>query len=225
MDQSTLDGRTTLRLLVAAGLVWGAAEAALGLSLRGACGAGVTGAVMTGWAVLCLSAGCHASRRLWAPALLVGVAAGLKLIQAIWLGLPVAHGSVANPLFAFVVEAALMVAVVAAIRWARARGPAVEMAAGGLVGMAAAGLFPLAGGVTGFPACVHPGTNLPVSMVFAPLTAVLGTAAFPLGRKLAVHLRAWLGDGPSPDPVPARWLDAASAAALALFIGVEVLAR
>jgi len=225
MNQTTVDGKMIVRLLLATGLMWGLTEAALGVGLRGACGVGVTGAVMTGWAVCCLSAGYHATRRLWAPAALLAVAAGLKMLDAAVLGLPVGHGSVVNPVFAFVVQAVLLVVMAAVIRWAKADGRAVDIAAGGLIGLGAAGLFPLAGFVTGSPACVHAGTTLPVAIVYAPLSAALGSVAYPLGRVLAERLRDWLAAGPAPAPARARWLDAAAAAALVLFIGVELLAR
>lgn len=225
MDKATVDGKTIGRLLLATGLMWGLAEAALGVGLRGACGVGVSGAVMTGWAIGCLSAGYHATRRLWAPAALLGVAAGLKALEAAVLGLPAGHGSVVNPMFAFAMQAGLLVLLAATIRWAKADGRAVDMAAGGLIGLGAAGLFPLTGFVTGSPACLHAGTTLPVAIVYAPLSAALGSVAYPLGRILAERLRSWLAAGPAPAPNRARWLDAAAAAALVLFIGVELLAR
>ncbi len=225
MNQTTVDGKMIVRLLLATGLMWGLTEAALGVGLRGACGVGVTGAVMTGWAVCCLSAGYHATRRLWAPAALLAVAAGLKMLDAAVLGLPVGHGSVVNPVFAFAVQAVLLVVLAAVVRWAKADGRAVDMAAGGLIGLGAAGLFPLAGFVTGSPACVHAGTTLPVAIVYAPLSAALGSVAYPLGRVLAEHLRDWLAAGSALAPARARWIDAAAAAALVLFIGVELLAR
>ncbi|HQK87677.1 MAG TPA: hypothetical protein PLU25_08635, partial [Acidobacteriota bacterium] len=186
---------------------------------------GVTGAVMTGWAIGCLSAGYHAARRVWAPAVLLAVAAGLKSLDAAVLSLPVGHGSVANPMFAFAVQALLLMLVAATIRWAKADGRAVDMAAGGLIGLGAAGLFPLVGFVTGSPACIHAGTTLPVAVVYAPLSAALGSVAYPLGRILAERLQSWLAAGPAPAPVRARWLDAAAVAALVLFVGVELLAR
>jgi len=225
MDKATVDGKTIVRLLLVTGLMWGLAEAVLGMGLRGACGVGVTGAVMTGWAVCCLSAGFHTARRLWAPAALLVVAAGLKALDAAVLGLSVGHGSVVNPMFAFLVQAVLLMLVAVTIRWAKAGGRDVDMAAGGLIGLGAAGLFPLAGFVTGSPACIYAGTTVPVAIVYAPLSAALGSVAYPLGRLLAERLRSWLAADPAPSPLRARWLDAAAAAALVLFIGVELLAR
>ncbi len=78
------------------GSLWGLSEAALGMYLR-QCASTVSGSVMTGAALFFLAAAWAVSPRLRTAAVMVGMAAGFKLFDALLLGLPVLHGAIGNP--------------------------------------------------------------------------------------------------------------------------------
>ncbi len=206
-------------LVIALGSAWGLAEAGLGLALQ-ACARLASGAIMTGVAVFFLTGSRLRARRAWGPALAVALAMGLKLFDAALLGLPVKSGAIGNPLFAFLVEAAVFVAVFAA--FGRAAGGSFRgrflMGAG--TGLVSALAFPAVAWATGIPACVMAGTSIPLSIAFAPVAALAGGLAVPLAYRVVPALEAWQARRPG-----LRFLLPAAAAALSLaFIAVLRLA-
>ena len=74
--------------LVALGSVWGLSEAGLGLALE-TCARFISGSVMTGIAFFFISAAWARSKRFAGPALVTAIALAFKLLDAVWLGLPV----------------------------------------------------------------------------------------------------------------------------------------
>jgi hypothetical protein len=68
-----------------------------------------------------------------------------------------------------------------------------------LLGAAAAGLsamaFPLVKLATGIPACVVPGTSVPLSIAFAPLAMAAGALAVPLAFAFIRRAEGWAWDG------------------------------
>jgi hypothetical protein len=176
--------------IVVLGSVWGLAEAALGLALR-SCAHLVSGSIMTGAALLFLSAGWKRTRRAAGPLLLVAIAAGFKLFDAALLGLPVKHGAVANPMFAFLAEglAFLLIVPFLADRWKdRLAGRAFL---GGASALLAVNLFPFVKFATGIPACMVPGGTTPLSLYYAPLAVGLSLLTVPAGLWLGARAESW----------------------------------
>jgi hypothetical protein len=180
-------------LIVVLGSAWGVAEAGLGLALN-ACAKLASGSIMTGAAIFFLAAARLRARSARGPLLAVGLALGFKLFDAALLGLPLRHGAVANPMFAFVVEAAAVTLLFALLgRKAEAgwRGRA-------LLGGCAAGLsalaFPLVNLATGVPACLLPGSTVPLSIAFAPLAIAAGAGAVPLAFAFMRRAEGWTWD-------------------------------
>jgi hypothetical protein len=168
-----------LGLVVLLGSAWGLSEAFLGLGLK-TCSRLVSGSAMTAVALFFLAAGLAATRRMEAAGLLVLLAALFKLFDAALLSLPIQHGAVANPIFAFVTEGLALVILASALpAWKNTVKGRVWL--GGTSGLAAAAVFPLVGLVTGVPACLLPGTSLPLAWVFAPIAVGLAAATVPLG--------------------------------------------
>jgi hypothetical protein len=168
-----------LGLVVLLGSAWGLSEALLGLGLK-SCARLVSGSVMTAVALFFLAAGLAASRRIEAAGLLVLLAVAFKLFDAALLSLPLKHGAVANPMFAFVTEGLAFFVLAAAVpAWKKTVKGRVWL--GAASGLAAAAVFPLVRGVTGIPACLVPGTSLPLAWAFAPIAAGLAAATVPLG--------------------------------------------
>jgi hypothetical protein len=175
------EAKINVSVLVALGAVWGLAEAGVGMYLRGTCAATYTGSLMTGGAIFFLAAGLSYSRRLYSPVLLLVVASAFKLFDAYLLRLPVLHGAVANPMFAFVTEVAALLLLFKIIDSRLLAKPHGRMMLGGLAALVAVNLFPLVKYVTGIPACVYPGTNYPLSLYYAPIAIAISAATCPLG--------------------------------------------
>ena len=197
------------------GSLWGLSEAALGMYLR-QCASTVSGSVMTGAALFFLAAAWALSPRARTVALMVGLAAGFKLFDALLLGLPVLHGAIGNPIFAIVVEGAafaLIIGVVSRSVTAKAAGQGL---AGGLSALVAVNLFPLVKFATGVAPCVA-GTAYPLSLYYAPIAVALSALTVPLGLRAGAALAAL-----ETRPARLRWL---SPAAVALSLGALAVLR
>jgi len=201
-------------VLVLGGL-WGLSEAALGMSLR-QCASTVSGSVMTGVAFLFLAAAWAISPRLRTMALMVGMAAGFKLFDALLLGLPVLHGAIGNPIFAIVMEGAAFVLILSVVSKSIAGKAAGQGLSGGLAALVAVNVFPLVKFATGVAPCVT-ATSYPLSLYYAPIAVALSALTVPLGLLAGRTLAA-----AETRPVRLRWL---SPAAVALSLGALTLIR
>jgi hypothetical protein len=197
------------------GSLWGLSEAALGMYLR-QCASTVSGSVMTGAALFFLAAAWAVSPRVKTMALMVGVAAGFKLFDALLLGLPVLHGAIGNPIFAIVMEGAAFALIVSVMSGKLTGKLTGQGLTGGLAALVAVNLFPLVKYATGVAPCVT-GTSYPLSLYYAPIAVGLSMLTVPLGLRAGAFLaasegRAW----------KFRW---ASPAAVALSLGALALLR
>jgi len=97
------------------------------------------------------------------------------------LSLPVRHGAISNPIFAFFMEG-LAFLILILIFSGKLRQKIVGKALfGGVAALLAVNLFPLVKFATGIPACVVPGTGFPLSLYYAPLAVLLSSISVPLG--------------------------------------------
>lgn len=176
---------TSIGIIFALGAVWGLSEAAVGMWLKN-CASSVSGSLMTGFAFIFIAASWFLSRRALGVVLLVLVASLFKLFDAFLLSLPILHGAIANPIFAFVLEGAVFLACVALFKKILSEKTKGKGLLGGAAALGAVGLFPLVKFFTGIPACVVPGTGIPLSIAYAPLAIVLSAFTVPLGF--------WLGE-------------------------------
>jgi hypothetical protein len=197
------------------GSLWGLSEAALGMYLR-QCASTVSGSVMTGAALFFLAAAWAVSPRVKTAALMVVVAAGFKLFDALLLGLPVFSGAIGNPIFALVMEGAAFVLIVSIIQKALAGKAVGQGLTGGLAALVAVNLFPLVKLATGVAPCVA-GSSYPLSLYYAPIAVALSALTVPLGFRAGAFLAAL-----ESRPAHLRW---ASPAALALSLGTLALLR
>jgi hypothetical protein len=166
--------------IVMLGAVWGLSEAALGMGLRG-CAAFVSGSIMTGVALFFIASSWILSRRVFSVALLIIIASLFKMFDAFLLSLPLQHGAVANPIFAFLMEGAAFLILIAIVSEKMREKKAGQALAGGMAALLAVNLFPLVKYATGIPACVVPGTGYPLSLYYAPLAVSLSLVTVPLG--------------------------------------------
>jgi hypothetical protein len=169
-----------LGAVIALGAIWGLSEAALGMGLR-TCAAAVSGSVMTGVALFFMAAGWAVSKKLAGVGLMVLVAVLFKMSDALLLSLPLDHGAIGNPIFAFVVEAAAFVALLSVVKERLSQKPPGQAIFGGLSAVLAANLFPLVRYATGVPACVVPGTGVPLSLHYIHVAALTSMVMVPLG--------------------------------------------
>jgi hypothetical protein len=187
MDKKSSGGH--LGIVVMLGAVWGLSEAALGMGLR-SCASVISGSVMTGVALFFIAA-CWIISQSWrGVALLVLIAALFKLFDALLLSLPILHGAVANPIFAFIMEGAAFLIIVSLIRTRLSKNKTTQAFAGGLSALVAVNLFPLVKFATGIPACVAAGTGYPLSLYYAYIAVALSFITVPLGIMAGEKIRA-----------------------------------
>lgn len=174
------DSGSHFGMLIILGSVWGLSEAALGMGLR-SCAAAVSGSLMTGAALLFLAAGWAVSRRVLGVFLMVFIASIFKLFDALLLSLPIQHGAIGNPIFAFFMEAIAFVVLVSIIKEKLIQKPFGQALLGGMTAAAAANLFPLVGYATGVSACAAPGTTYPLSLYYIHFAVLASLVTVPLG--------------------------------------------
>jgi len=181
-----------------------------------ACASTVSGSVMTGAALFFLAAAWAISPRVRTLALMVALAAGFKLFDALLLGLPVLHGAIGNPIFAIVMEGAAFALILGVVRRSVAGTAAGQGLAGGLSALVAVNLFPLVKYATGVAPCVT-GTSYPLALYYAPIAVALAAIAVPAGLRAGAALGSL-----ERRPVSLRWLSPATAA---LSLGALALLR
>jgi len=175
--------------IIILGAVWGLAEASLGLGLQ-KCASLASGSIMTAMALFFIAATWTLTRRYIGLVIAVFLVSLMKMFDAFLLSLPLRHGAVANPIFAFWTEALAFLVIVLVLKETLVRKRSGQAVLGSLSALAAINLFPLAKFATGIPACVFPGTNYPLSLYYAPLAVGLSVLTVPLGflvgEKIAV---------------------------------------
>ncbi|MBL7113989.1 MAG: hypothetical protein ISS19_18770 [Bacteroidales bacterium] len=169
-----------LSIALTIGAIWGLSEVALGIGLR-ACAAQMSGSLMTGAGLFFLSAGWIASRRFFVPILIVCIVSVFKLFDALLLMLPVTDGAIINPIFAFLTEGAAITLLLVIFKSNRLKKLPARILLGGGSALIAVALFPLVKFATGVPACLYPGTTIPLSVYFAPVAIVTSMVLVPLG--------------------------------------------
>ena len=175
--------------IVMLGAVWGFAEVGLGLGLQ-RCASLASGSIMAGAALLFIAAAWVLTRRAAGVILMVAIVTLMKLFDALLLSLPVKSGAVANPIFAFWMEALAFLLVIAIIKEALAQKRYGQAALGAGAALLAANLFPLVKFATGIPACVYAGTGYPLSLYYAPLAVSLSFLTVPLGFWIGERIAA-----------------------------------
>jgi len=192
MDKST--SKSYLGMVVALGSVWGLSEAALGMGLR-SCAAYVSGSIMTGVALFFMAAGWVVSKRILGVFLMVIIASFFKMFDALLLSLPIKHGAIGNPIFAFFMEAIAFIIIISIIREKFIKKPVGQALLGGIAAVLAVNLFPLVRYATGISACVVAGTGYPLSLYYIHFAVLTSFVSVPLGFLVGVKVEAmetWL---------------------------------
>lgn len=175
--------------VLALGSLWGLSEAAGGMYLRGVCARFITGSVMTGLAIFFMATAFFYSRKTFHLLVLLLLAIGFKLLDAFLLKLPVLHGAIGNPIFAFYTEIFAFMVMLRILKPDFIGKPVGAVILGASSALLAVSLFPLVRFTTGVPACVVPGTKIPLSLYYSPIA--VGLSAFScclgmfVGKKMA----------------------------------------
>ena len=172
--------KSYMSMVIVLGSVWGLSEAALGMGLR-SCAAFVSGSLMTGAALFFLAAGWTVSKKVSGVFVMVFIASLFKMFDALLLSLPLKHGAIGNPIFAFFMEAVAFIILVSIIRKKIFKRPAGQALLGGLSAVLAVNLFPLVKYATGVPACVAAGTGYPLSLYYIHFAVLASMVTVPFG--------------------------------------------
>jgi hypothetical protein len=172
--------KSYIGIVVMLGAVWGLSEAALGMWLR-SCASFMSGSIMTGIALFFIAASWILTRRVLGVALLIVIACLFKMFDALLLSLPIQHGAVGNPIFAFLMEGLAFLVLISIFAETQKHRTGRRAVLGGMSALLAVNLFPLVKFATGIPACVYPGTTTPLSLYYAPLAVILSSVTVPLG--------------------------------------------
>lgn len=183
--------RHSIGILIALGSVWGLSEAALGMGLR-SCASMVSGSIMTGVALFFMAAGWAVSKKYWGVFLMVIIAALFKMFDALLLSLPLNHGAIGNPIFAFFMEALALLVLLSLLKDKLTKRPAGQAILGGLTAVLAVNLFPLVRYATGVPACVAPGTGYPLSLYYIHFAVLISFIFVPLGFGAGAKISVFL---------------------------------
>jgi len=181
--------KSYLGIVIILGAVWGFSEAALGMWLR-SCASLYSGAIMTGVALFFMASSWFLTRNILCIVLLVSITALFKMFDALLLSLPLQHGAIGNPIFAFFMEALAFLLLIAIFNTKLKQKPGGQAMLGGMAALVAVNLFPLVKFATGVPACVVAGTGYPLSLYYAPLAVFLSALTVPIGALLGVKLQS-----------------------------------
>jgi hypothetical protein len=182
--------KSYLGMVIVLGSVWGLSEAALGMGLR-SCAAFVSGSLMTGVALFFIAAGWVVSRRIFGVFIMVFIAMFFKMFDALLLSLPIRHGAIGNPIFAFFMEAIAFVILLAVIREKMIRKFPGQALLGGMTAVLAVNFFPLVKFATGVPSCVVPGTGYPLSLYYIHFAVLASFLTVPLGFWVGSKMEAF----------------------------------
>lgn len=182
--------KSQLGLIIMLGAVWGLSEAALGMNLK-TCASFASGSIMTSVALFFIAASWVVFRDILGVTLLVVITSLFKMFDALLLSLPLKHGAVVNPIFAFVIEGIAFFVMVKLIKVKLMNKLGGRALLGGIAALLAVNLFPLVKYATGIPACVFPGTSYPLSLYYAPLAISLSLITVPLGFWIGAKIRAF----------------------------------
>ena len=210
-------------IILATGAIWGLVEFGVGMGLQ-QCAALYTGAILTGLSFFWLSFIRSLTRKVAPLLVIAGIAMLLKWLDAWLLHVAWNHGSVLNPMFAFLTALAGFALFSYLFRNGYAGKLRFRVMTGAGAALIAVLLFPLVKFVTGTPACYYGTTGIPMVFYASPVSIAISMVTVPLGHWVAKRVERVISNASSDTShtVPgALW----SPAVCALCILIVVLAR
>ncbi len=192
-----------LTIVLVAGSIWGLVEATAGVALRGSCARLLTGSILLGTMMFFIAATYSGTKKGYALLALPFIATLFKLYSALIMSKPVISGGIINPIYAFFTETIAFVAILILLtpRFRERIGGQVLLGGGAALG--AVLLFPAVGFFTGIPACVLPGTRLPLALWGAPVAIGISMVTVPAGFAVGRLLAGLKSKSSVPSPAPA----------------------
>jgi len=181
--------RAYLGVVFMLGAVWGLSEAGLGMGLR-SCASFLSGSIMTGIALFFIASAWILTRSILGIGLLIVITSLFKMFDALLLSLPLQHGAVANPIFAFLTEGAAFLVLIFIFEEKLKQKSGGQALMGGMAALLAVNLFPLVKYATGIPACIFPGTGYPLALYYSPIAFFLSSLTVPLGIWVGIKVKA-----------------------------------
>lgn len=170
-----------INVIIAIGAFWGLLEAGLGMYLRGSCARFLSGSIMVGVAVFFSALTFSYSKSLLSLLIIAFVSSWFKLFDAYLLGKPIFDGAIINPIFGIITEVLSFILVLSLINNQLRNKIYGRMILGVFSALLSAIVFPFVKYFTNIPACVLPGTKLPLSLWGAPVAIAISCIACPLG--------------------------------------------
>lgn len=180
-------------MILAIGSLWGIMEFGAGMGLQ-KCATLATGAVLTGLSFFWLSLVWSATKRLIPILIIVLIAMMFKWLDTLLLNIAWNHGSVLNPMFAFLTAMAGFMLFIGLFRKKFFQNRLSRILTGGGAALIAMSIFPLVKFASGTPACTFAATNIPLSVLTAPIAIVIAMITVPLGHRTAL----WINGEGSP---------------------------
>ena len=156
---------------------------------RSAGAALVSGSIMTGVAFFFLAAIWIFSKRITALIMVTVIASLFKMFDALLLSLPILHGAIGNPIFAFFMEATVFIILILIVSDKIVQRSLSQAVLGGAAAVLSVNLFPLVKYVTGVPACTMAGTGYPQALYYIYIAVLVSMATVPLGFWIGRHLK------------------------------------
>jgi len=210
-------------IILAAGAIWGLVEFGVGMGLH-QCAALYAGAILTGLSFFWLSFIRSLTRKLTPLLIIAGIAMLFKWLDAWLLHVAWNHGSVLNPMFAFLTALAGFVLFSYLFRNGYEDKLKFRVLTGAGAALTAVLLFPLVKFATGSPACYYGTTGIPLVFYASPVSIAIAMVTVPMGHWVAKRVERVISSA-SPDTSPAvpgaLWLPAVCA----LCVLIVVLAR
>ena len=212
---------SNLGIILTVGSIWGLVEFGAGMGLQ-KCATLITGAVLAGLSFFWFSFIWTTVRRVIPIIMIVVIAMLLKWLDAWLLHIAWNHGSVLNPMFAFVTAMIGFLVFISLFRKRFSERLWIRVLVGGGAALIAVSLFPLVGFATGSVACKYAATNIPLAIYTAPVAIFISMVTVPLGYRAALWYRHRASD-PEHRSV---WLQRIwSPAVLAVCVLIMILVR
>ncbi len=212
-------------IILATGAIWGLVEFGAGMGLQ-KCATLLTGAVLTGLSFFWFSFIWSITKRVAPVLVIAGIAMLFKWLDAWLLQVAWNHGSVLNPMFAFVTALAGFLLMTALLRNRFPGQLKYRILLGGGAALTAALLFPLVKFTTGTPACTYAATSIPLAIYAAPVAIALAMITVPLGYRAALwYERNSAGSNPGIFPGLLRrfWSPAVVAGCILIIVLVRII--
>ena len=174
--------------LIVIGFLWGLSEVILNIFFRSVIKISFGGSILAGLAFFFICWAYRLTGKISSIFVILAMVVPIKLLSAFFMGLPIMHGSIINPIYAYFTQVGAFLLFIVPMNKKFGIGITKNAIGGAVSGFSAAMLFPLVKYFTGVPACVVVGTMIPVAFKYSPLTAAIAALVVPLASFIEAKL-------------------------------------